>query len=134
MGTSLRPVSQEMYTLMEGEDVFGNNLAETKHKNSMLGNVKFIGALLEKQMLKAALLPSLAQELINASLPHTLESLACFLTAVGSKFDKSNLKHHARLQDIFTQVEEKRKDKSVPARIRFLLQDLLDLRAAGWNK
>jgi len=128
---NLQPISQELNSVKEAEDM---QEAEIKHKLGMLGNIKFIGALLEMQMLNAALLPAIAQELINAGQSHTLESLACFLTAVGGVFDKGTWKHHERLEAIFVQVEERRKDKSVPARIRFLLQDLLDLRAKNWNQ
>jgi len=128
---NLQPDLQKLYTVKEGDDA---QEAEIKHKLGMLGNIKFIGALLQKQMLGAAMLPSIAQELLNANEPHTLESLACFLTVVGGDFDKPCWKHQKRLEAIFAQVQEKRKDKTVPARIRFLLQDLLDLRAKGWNK
>jgi len=128
---NLQPDLDKLYTVKEGEDA---REAEIKHKIGMLGNIKFIGALLQKQMLGAAMLPGIAQDLLNANEPHTLESLACFLTVVGGDFDKPSWKHHKRLEAVFAQVEEKRKDKTVPARIRFLMQDLVDLRAKGWKK
>jgi len=107
--------------------------AMSKHKLAMLGNIKFIGALLEKGMLSDVCLGHVAQELCEANAPHALESLACFLTAVGPTFDQRNFRHHARLQAIFVQVEAKSKDKSIETRIRFMLEDLLDLRAARWR-
>merc|ERR1711977_234680 len=97
----------------------------------MLGNIKFIGALLEKRMLNDSVLTHVAEELLNA--PHTLESLACFLTAVGPTFDQPNFRHYEHLQAFFVQVEEKSKDMSIAARIRFLLKNLLDLRKARWR-
>merc|ERR1711937_457978 len=97
----------------------------------MLGNIKFIGALLEKRMLADTVLVRIAWELCDASA--TLESLAVFLTAIGPTFDQPDFKHYEQLKAIFVQVEEKSKDKSIAARIRFLFRDLLDLRMAGWS-
>merc|ERR1711904_288118 len=107
--------------------------AIAKHKLAMLGNIKFIGALLEKGMLSDNCLCPVAEELCEANAPHSLESLACFLTAVGPKFDQRNFRHYAWLQAIFVRVEEKSKDRTIETRIRFLLTDLLDLRAARWR-
>eukprot|EP00746_Dinoflagellata_sp_MGD_P139918 gnl/MRDRNA2_/MRDRNA2_73265_c0_seq2.p1 gnl/MRDRNA2_/MRDRNA2_73265_c0~~gnl/MRDRNA2_/MRDRNA2_73265_c0_seq2.p1 ORF type:complete len:618 (+),score=97.24 gnl/MRDRNA2_/MRDRNA2_73265_c0_seq2:230-1855(+) len=107
--------------------------AMSKHKLAMLGNIKFIGALLEKGMLGDRCLGHVAQELCEANAPHALESLAVFLTAVGPKFDHRNFTHYAQLCAIFLQVEEKSKDKSIETRIRYKLQDVLDLRAVHWR-
>jgi len=120
---------------MDERSIKAEDLAEAqdKHKLSMLGNLKFIGALLERSMIKSSVVIGIAEDLLDEfSAPHLLESLACFLTSVGAKFDRPKWPHHERLKAIFIRVEEKRKDKVVPARIRFLLQDLLDLRASGW--
>jgi len=107
--------------------------AMSKHKLAMLGNIKFIGALLEKGMLNDTVLVPIAWELCDAGAVHTLESLACFLTAVGPTFDHPHFKGYEHLQAIFVQVDEKSKEKSIATRIRFLLRDLLDLRKAGWS-
>jgi len=104
--------------------------AMIKHKLAKLGNIKFIGALLEKGMLNDNVLIRIAQELCNAS---TLESLACFLTAVGPTFDQPSFRHYEHLQAIFGQVKDLSHDRSIAARICFLLQDLLDLRNSGWG-
>eukprot|EP00746_Dinoflagellata_sp_MGD_P161440 gnl/MRDRNA2_/MRDRNA2_88577_c0_seq1.p1 gnl/MRDRNA2_/MRDRNA2_88577_c0~~gnl/MRDRNA2_/MRDRNA2_88577_c0_seq1.p1 ORF type:complete len:662 (+),score=134.39 gnl/MRDRNA2_/MRDRNA2_88577_c0_seq1:132-2117(+) len=108
--------------------------ALVKHKLAMLGNIKFIAALLEAQMLNDVVLIHIAHELCHAAAPHTLESLACFLTSVGPTFAQPNYRHYEHLRVIFVQVEEKSKDKSIAPRIRFLLRDLLDLQKAGWKK
>merc|ERR1712216_715420 len=107
--------------------------AMIKHKHAMLGNIKFIGALLEKRMLADSVLIHVANDLFNADAPHTLESLACFLTAIGPTFDQPNFRHYQKLQAIFDQVEETSNDTNITPRIRFLLEDLLDLRKARWR-
>merc|ERR1712098_641552 len=122
---------------MDKENIKVEDLAEAedKHKLTMLGNVKFIGALLERSMIKTTVFIGIAEDLLaEPCAPHLLESLACLLTSVAAKFDTPDWQHHERLKAVFVRVEEKRKEKAVPARIRFLLQDLLDLRASGWAK
>jgi len=108
--------------------------AMIKHKLAMLGNIKFIGALLEKRMLNEVVMIGVARQLCDADALHTVESLACVLTAVGGMFVHPSFKHHDHLKAIFARVEEKSKDKGLGARIRFLLRDLLDLREAGWKR
>merc|ERR1711904_181345 len=58
--------------------------AMTKHKNKMHGNLKFIGTLLcETTLMKNSGVMQIAQELCDLSSPITIESLVCFLTAIG---------------------------------------------------
>merc|ERR1711959_205832 len=92
--------------------------AAIKHKEFMLGNIKFIAALLEQKMLQDRVLVQVAEQLLvaSASAVHTLESLACFLTAVGPTFDQPNFRHFEHLKLIFIQIEAKSKDKSIAAR------------------
>merc|ERR1712007_357119 len=100
---------------MDEENIKAEDLAEArdKHKLSMLGNLKFIGALLERSMIKSSVVIGIAESLVNEfGAPHLLENLACFLTSVGAKFDKPDWQHHERLKAVFIRVEEKRKDKA----------------------
>merc|ERR1719262_657098 len=120
---------------MDKENIKAEDLAEAedKHKHKTLGNLKFIGALLERHMIKSGVLIGIAEDLLTDE-PHLLESLTVFLTSVGGTFDLPKWQHHERLKAVFVKVEQKKKDKKIPARIRFLVQDLLDLRAAGWRR
>lgn len=108
--------------------------AATRHKQRVLGNIRFIAALLVRGMLAGRVLLSVAQTLLkDPSASDALESLAVFLTNVGAQFDDKEWPHHALLCTIFKQVEDLTKSKDVPPRIRFLLKDVLDLRATKWN-
>lgn len=62
-----------------------------------------------------------------------LETLATFLETVGVALDDPSWKHHGELETVFTEVERASADKSVPRRVRCLLQDVLDLRKEGWK-
>lgn len=108
--------------------------AQLKMKQKALGNVKFVGQLLVRGMLSSKLLCSCAEQLLSSRevCPEALESLAVLLTVAGPAFDNSNFPLRPHLEGIFARVRETVGDTKVPARVRFLLRDLLDLRAAGW--
>merc|ERR1712093_429072 len=61
---------------MDKESIKAEDLAEAedKHKLTMLGNIKFIGALLEKQMIKSGVLIGICEDLLCDE-AHLLESL-----------------------------------------------------------
>jgi hypothetical protein len=102
-------------------------------KTQMLGNLKFIGALLERGMLASRILISVVEELQAMGTSAALECLAVFLTAVGPSFDRPAWTHHTKLVAAFRKVQGLAGDRQVPSRCRFLLQDLLDLRASNWQ-
>jgi hypothetical protein len=107
--------------------------AATRHKQRVLGNTKLIGALLTRGMLSPRVLLSCGNELLkDPTAQEALESLAALLTAVGPTFDDKEWSHHGLLCSIFDRVAELTKDKQVAPRIRFLLRDVLDLRATSW--
>merc|ERR1719409_2037310 len=107
-------------------------IAEVKYKTRMLGNIKFVGALLARRMLASKVLVAVSEELLSDPTPEALESLAALLTVVGASFDRPDWTYHAALQAIFSQVSAIVKKNAVEPRVRCLLKDLLDLRAAGW--
>jgi len=107
--------------------------AKMRHKQRVLGNVRLIAALLVRGMLAPRVLMSVAQTLLkDTSEQDALESLAVFLTNVGPKFDVKTWPYHAQLCSVFDKVQELTKSKEVAPRLRFLLKDVLDLRATSW--
>eukprot|EP00927_Polykrikos_kofoidii_P002739 TRINITY_DN11092_c0_g1_i3.p1 TRINITY_DN11092_c0_g1~~TRINITY_DN11092_c0_g1_i3.p1 ORF type:complete len:928 (+),score=171.34 TRINITY_DN11092_c0_g1_i3:97-2880(+) len=107
--------------------------AEQLHKTRMLGNLKLVGALLERGMLASKILLAMVDELLNGPTSASLESLATLLTAVGPHFDQPGWPHHVQLIEAFQRVKEQVRREDLPSRTKFLLQDLLDLREAGWE-
>jgi len=73
--------------------------------------------------------------LAKPMVPEALECLAAFLTAVGSIFDgRQDWKHRKELNNVFAELDRISQDtEKVPARIRCLFSDVLDLRSAGWK-
>jgi len=115
-------------TLTEGEQLE----QQVKYKTRMLGNIRLVGQLLVKNMVASKVLIACGQQLLEGGTAATLEPLAMFLSIVGGQFDVPDWKYHSALRDILSQVMKLVKDKKLPARTRFLLQDVMDLREAGW--
>lgn len=108
-------------------------IAERKYKMQMLGNIKFVGALLVRKMLASKVMLAIMEELLQEPSGEALESLAALLTVVGPTFDTPDWAYRSTLNAIFTQVEKLTKKTSVDSRVRCLLKDVLDLRNSGWK-
>lgn len=117
-------------TALNGEQL---ELAQQQYKLQMLGNIKFVGALLVRKMLAGKVMFAIIEELLSDSSSEALESLAALLTVVGPTFDQPECPHQPMLVNIFHQVEARTKDTRVKHRVRCLLQDVLELRASGWQ-
>jgi len=107
-------------------------------KSQMLGNVKFVGNLLNKGMLATKVLINISQRLLDACTNDSVQALIVLLTTVGSNFDNPKWPHHCELCSIFVTVKQMRQQQqdatfTVEPRIKYLIQDLLELRARGWN-
>lgn len=103
-----------------------------KHKMRVQGNIRLVGLLLVRKMVSSKVLIGCSQELLKNPSPTTLEPLASLLTTTGREFDTTNWQYHSGFCEIFTKVKALTKDTSLPSRTRFLLQDVLDLRANDW--
>jgi len=107
--------------------------AASRHKQRVLGNVRLIAALLTRGILCARVLLSVCDTLLkDTSASEGLESLAVFLTNVGPTFDDKEWQYYSMLCSVFDKVKGLTKNKDVAPRLRFLLQDVLELRATKW--
>jgi len=119
---------------VDGGIAFDDEFLKLRRKQSALGNVKLIGELLVRGMVSSKILCTCMDDLLLARghCPEALEALAALLTVAGPHFDKAQWQHHPLLEVAFNRVRELAHHKGVPARERFLLRDVLDLREAGW--
>ena len=120
------------------EGLTGDELyeAQVKYKTKMLGNIRLVGQLIRHGMLAPKIAIAVATELAGddpAVRGERLETLATFLETVGVALDDPSWKHHSELEVVFAEVQRASADKSVPRRVRCLLQDVLDLRKEGWK-
>lgn len=109
------------------------NIAERMYKMRMIGNIRFVGALLVRKMLASKVALAIMEELLQDPTPEALESLAALLTSIGASFDHPDWAYRTTLNAIFKQVEKLSKKSSTDSRVRCLLKDVLDLRNSGWQ-
>lgn len=117
---------------LTGEDLIE---AEVKYKTARVGNIRFVGALLAKSMVASQVIFKVTGELLKSPPePDALESLCAFLTTIGPIFDRPDWKHKTTLDHVFKEIEGLKRDQErIPARIRCLLSDVLDLRRTRWE-
>merc|ERR1712137_583044 len=99
----------------------------------MLGNVKFIGALVIRRMMSANIVLAILENLLHKPTPQSLESLAALLTVVGPFFDNPESRLRPALHGFLAQVQRIIRGGACEPRERCLLQDLLDLCSHGWS-
>ena len=119
-------------------------------KKQMLGNIKFIGQLFKKNLLKekimryciATLLKLQENKNIKSKNPEyedsgdkdmdeeDHEAICSMFTTIGSTIDKPSSKNFVEL--CFGKIADLSTDKALPSRSRFMYKDLLDLRKNKW--
>uniref|UniRef100_A0A671G0Q4 Eukaryotic translation initiation factor 4 gamma 1 n=1 Tax=Rhinolophus ferrumequinum TaxID=59479 RepID=A0A671G0Q4_RHIFE len=96
-----------------------------------LGNIKFIGELFKLKMLTEAIMHDCVVKLLKNHDEESLECLCRLLTTIGKDLDFEKAK--PRMDQYFNQMEKIIKEKKTSSRIRFMLQDVLDLRrCSNW--
>jgi len=84
-------------------------------------------------MLAAKVMFAIIEELLSDPTPEALESLASLLNVVGPTFDVPEFLHQKLLTVVFDRVLCLIKEPKTKPRVRCLLKDVLDFRAAGWE-
>ncbi|GIL90582.1 hypothetical protein Vretifemale_18213 [Volvox reticuliferus] len=112
---------------------------ELKARRRMLGNIQFIGQLYKCGLLTDRIIHSCIVQLLNDELsprPDDIECLCKLLTTLGKQLEEQVNKKGAAngnpLDVYFQRMERLRKGSNLDSRIKFAIQDVLDLRAARW--
>ncbi|KAK1900497.1 Eukaryotic translation initiation factor 4 gamma 1 [Dissostichus eleginoides] len=95
-----------------------------------MGNMKFIGELFKLKMLTEVIMHDCIVKLLKNHDEEFLECLCRLLSTIGKDLDFEKAK--PRMDQYFNQMENIIKDKKTSSRIRFMLQDVLDLRRSSW--
>ncbi|KAJ7324708.1 hypothetical protein JRQ81_017728 [Phrynocephalus forsythii] len=95
--------------------------ARDKARRRSLGNIKFIGELFKLKMLTEAIMHDCVVKLLKNHDEESLECLCRLLTTIGKDLDFEKAK-----------MEKIIKEKKTSSRIRFMLQDVIDLRRNSW--
>ena len=104
-----------------------------KAKRRSLGNIRFIGELFKLGMLTEGIMNDCIERLLKTeSDEENIECLCLLLTTIGKEVDKPN--NAVKMKSYFNRLDNivKKKDTTTPARIRFMILDIIDLRKNSW--
>jgi len=101
-------------------------------KRKMLGNINFIGELGKLEMLTHKILHQCCEELVKKTKAEDLECLCLLLSGCGQLLD--NERGKKLMDQYFARILELSKNEKLPPRIRFMLQDVLELRQNHWHR
>lgn len=116
---------------------------ERKIRRRSGGTVRFIGELFKISMLTGKIIYSCIDTLLNPHSEDMLECLCKLLTTVGAKFEQTPIsvkdpgrcysleKSISRMQAIASKTDKD--GAKVSSRVRFMLQDVIDLRKNKWQ-
>ncbi|XP_062843162.1 eukaryotic translation initiation factor 4 gamma 3 isoform X2 [Trichomycterus rosablanca] len=104
--------------------------AKDKARRRSTGNIKFIGELFKLRMLTEAIMHDCVVKLLKNHDSESLECLCRLLTTIGKDLDFEKAK--PRMDQYFNQMGKIVKERKTSSRIRFLLQDVIDLRLHNW--
>ncbi|KAJ8360467.1 hypothetical protein SKAU_G00169920 [Synaphobranchus kaupii] len=104
--------------------------AKDKARRRSIGNIKFIGELFKLKMLTEAIMHDCVVKLLKNHDTESLECLCRLLTTIGKDLDFHRAK--PRMDQYFHQMEKIVKERKTSSRIRFMLQDVIDLRLHNW--
>lgn len=131
--------SQKIIDSKASEDIEEEELRYIA-KQKVLGNVKFIGELFKLEMLNAATLHKMLEQLLDKkSRPYPtledrcedMECLSQIFRTCGRQLDTEMSKN--LIDQYFDNMENKSNSSKYPARIRFMLRDVIELRKDGWK-
>ncbi|KAJ5227165.1 uncharacterized protein N7469_007171 [Penicillium citrinum] len=103
-------------------------------KRRGLGLVKFIGELYKLGMLTERIMHECVKKLVDYDgIPDEaeVESLTSLLRTIGASLDVSE-KGHAMMDAYFARITMMMETAGLPSRLRFMLMDIVDLRAHRW--
>ncbi|XP_011306512.1 eukaryotic translation initiation factor 4 gamma 3 isoform X2 [Fopius arisanus] len=111
------------------------NLSEEDRRLRMksVGNIRFIGELYKQDMLIAKIMHTCVSHLLATPDEENLECLCKLLTTIGKTLEPKS--EPAMFSGYFNQLAElssKRATKKISSRVRFMIQDVIDLRASQW--
>ncbi|WVQ80835.1 hypothetical protein IAT38_002942 [Cryptococcus sp. DSM 104549] len=107
--------------------------AAQKAKRRGLGLIQLIGELYKMSMVSKGVIQNCLVKLLgNVTSPdeEDIESACKLLTTIGATFNKASPESMANIMERLSQIS---KIESLPSRIRFMILDVIELRANGWT-
>ena len=106
-----------------------------KAKQRMLGNMSFIGQLYKQKMLTEKIMHECLIKLlgdIENPEEDEVECLCKLMTTIGKSIDHAKAKSH--MDEYFSRMKEMSANEKLPLRMRFMLQETIDLRRDSWDR
>eukprot|EP00118_Oscarella_pearsei_P028776 m.2894 g.2894 ORF g.2894 m.2894 type:complete len:1405 (+) comp8958_c0_seq1:204-4418(+) len=103
---------------------------EFKARMRSLGNVRFIGELYKLGLLTEPIMHECIIKLLRSFDQESVECMCRLMTTVGRILDVEKAKE--RMDQYFGRIKKLIENKKIPSRVRFMLQDLADLRSNKW--
>jgi translation initiation factor 4G len=117
---------------VEEQKVYLKNLAARKR---MLGNIQFIGHLYKKKILTERIMHECILKLLQGQgtpAPEDVECLCKLMSTIGREIDIPRSKQH--MEVYFQRIKVFSQAKGLESRLRFALQDLIELRENSWTE
>ncbi|WFD34925.1 hypothetical protein MCUN1_001771 [Malassezia cuniculi] len=106
-----------------------------KAKRRGLGLVQFVGELFKLQMLQPRIMHTCIVRLLRTTTEpeeDEIESVCRLLTTVGALLDTTVGNHKSRMDVYFKRIDDILQRPNLSSRMRFMLMDVVDLRANNW--
>lgn len=109
--------------------------AEKHAKQRLLGNIRLISELFKKDMVNDRIMLLILSDLLGPAdsepSDDSIEAVCELLSIAGSDLEKTP-KSKNRLDAIFNKLTKMSTSKTYPARIKFVIRDVLDLHSQNW--
>jgi len=126
-------LQDELDALPEGTPEKEKELLRIRAKTRMLGNIRFIGELYKQKMLTEKImhecLIKLLGDIENPS-DDDVECLCKLMTTIGKQIDQAKAKTY--MDEYFSRMNEMSNNEALANRLRFMLQETIDLRRGKW--
>ncbi|XP_068754239.1 eukaryotic translation initiation factor 4 gamma 1-like isoform X3 [Montipora capricornis] len=103
---------------------------EHQQKRRTLGNIRFIGDLFKLKMLTESIMHDCVVKLLKSNDEESFECLCKLLVTIGKDLDHEKAK--LRVDQYFAQINKIISARKTSSRVRFMMQDIVDLRSNGW--